>query len=80
MVFRLKTSSERYPGPKALKSQQYPRKRASMKHTTPWRACEDDTVWRQVFKLIFEDLKAVSFEESNLFVNPIDLRIMPGTL
>jgi hypothetical protein len=51
-----------------------------MKHTTPWRTCEDDTVWGQIFKLVFENLEAVPFEESDLFVHPIDLRIMPGTL
>lgn len=51
-----------------------------MKHTTPWGTCKDNTVRGQVFELIFEDLEAVSFEESDLFVHPIDLRIMLGTL
>ena len=53
---------------------------ASEIHTTPWRTCKNDTVWSQIFKLVFENLEAISFEESDLFVYSIDLRIMLGTL
>lgn len=50
------------------------------RHTTPWGTREDDTVGSQVFKLVPENLEAVSLEESDLFVHAIDLRIMLGTL
>lgn len=44
--------------------------------TSPGRAGEDETVRRQFFELILENLETIAFEPSDLVLHPIDFRIM----
>lgn len=51
-----------------------------MKHTTPRRACKNHTVWREVAKLIFEDLEAIPFEPSDFVLDSVDASVVFGAL
>ena len=74
MVFRLNTWSERYPGPVTFSSCH--RSKDSVGLTSPGRAGKDNTVRRQFFKLILENLETIAFEPSDLVLDPIDFRIV----
>lgn len=47
-----------------------------MRLTSPGRASKYDTVRRQFFKLILENLETIAFEPSDFVLHPIDLRVV----
>lgn len=81
MVRRLKTSSERYPGPTGRVRQLHGQNEGKSKeHTTPWRTCKDDAIRSEFLELIIENRETITLEPCDLVRYAVDLGIMFGAL
>lgn len=78
IVRKLKTLSERYPGPANRQFDPDEAAETERRRTTPRRTRKDNTVGSQVLKLVLQNLKTITLKPGDLILNSIDFSIVFG--